>query len=126
MNREQERSQGYRDGFSAGKRELDAVFRQEMAKLAAERRDMQMRSEAALKAAYNDGYAVGYVEGERAALPSGNPMGAAVESAGCRGPTLDERRVRQLLQLCHPDKHGGSRSATEASQWLNVALREMR
>lgn len=126
MSREQERNQGYRDGFAAGKHELDAVFRQEMSKLAAERRDMQMRSEAALKAAYNDGYAVGYAQGERAARPGGKPKREPMETAAHPRPALDERRLRQLLQLCHPDKHGGSRAATEASQWLNAVLREMR
>ena len=28
-------------------------------------------------------------------------------------------RIRQLLQYCHPDKHGGSQGATEVTQWLN-------
>lgn len=27
-------------------------------------------------------------------------------------------KLRLLLQLCHPDKHNGSRAATEATQWL--------
>jgi hypothetical protein len=31
---------------------------------------------------------------------------------------LEPARVRQLLQLCHPDKHGGSRLSVEATQWL--------
>lgn len=126
MNREQEKSQGYREGFAAGKRELDAVFRQEMAKLAAERRDLQMRAEAERKAAYNDGYAVGLSERERAAGSRGKSRGEPAATAERLGPTLDERRARQLLQLCHPDKHGGSRAATEVSQWLNAALRKMR
>lgn len=33
-------------------------------------------------------------------------------------PRLEPTRLRQLLQLCHPDRHGGSRAATEATQWL--------
>jgi flagellar biosynthesis/type III secretory pathway protein FliH len=126
MNDDQERGQGYRDGFAAGKRELDAVFCQEMAKLAAERRDMQMRAEAARKAAYNDGYAVGFTEGERAARLGGKFKSAPREAAERREARLDEHRARQLLQLCHPDKHGGSRAATEVSQWLNAVLKEMR
>lgn len=28
-------------------------------------------------------------------------------------------RIRQLLQYCHPDKHGGSQGATQVTQWLN-------
>jgi hypothetical protein len=26
--------------------------------------------------------------------------------------------LRRLIQLCHPDKHGGSAIATEATSWL--------
>jgi hypothetical protein len=32
--------------------------------------------------------------------------------------SLDRHRLRQLLQLCHPDKHDGSKTATEITQWL--------
>ena len=32
--------------------------------------------------------------------------------------SLDPARVRQLLQLCHPDKHGNSQLACEVTQWL--------
>jgi hypothetical protein len=31
---------------------------------------------------------------------------------------LDKVRVRQLLQLCHPDKHRGSPLATDVTRWL--------
>jgi hypothetical protein len=31
---------------------------------------------------------------------------------------LDPTRIRQLLQLCHPDKHSGSAAATDATRWL--------
>lgn len=27
-------------------------------------------------------------------------------------------RLRQLIQLCHPDKHNGSASSNEVTQWL--------
>jgi hypothetical protein len=27
-------------------------------------------------------------------------------------------RLRQLIQLCHPDRHGGSKVSTEVTQWL--------
>ena len=32
--------------------------------------------------------------------------------------TLDVDKVRPLLQLCHPDRYGGSALATRVSQWL--------
>jgi len=35
-----------------------------------------------------------------------------------RPESLDPARIRQLLQLCHPDKHGNSRLACEVTQWL--------
>ncbi|MGO8854940.1 MAG: helix-turn-helix domain-containing protein [Steroidobacteraceae bacterium] len=34
-------------------------------------------------------------------------------------PLLDKRRIRQLLQLCHPDKHDGSKAAHDVTAWLN-------
>lgn len=36
---------------------------------------------------------------------------------------LDASMLRLLLQLCHPDKHGSSKAATRATQYL-LALRE--
>lgn len=33
-------------------------------------------------------------------------------------PVLDAGRLRQLLQLCHPDRHGGSALAGEVTAWL--------
>jgi len=30
----------------------------------------------------------------------------------------DVKRVQALLQLCHPDKHGGSELAKSTTQWL--------
>lgn len=38
---------------------------------------------------------------------------------------IDRARVRQLLQLCHPDKHGGSRLAENVTAWLNDLRRGM-
>lgn len=32
---------------------------------------------------------------------------------------IDDARRRQLLQLCHPDRHGNSKVATEVTAWLN-------
>jgi hypothetical protein len=36
---------------------------------------------------------------------------------------LEPTMLRRLLQLCHPDKHGGSTMAGEVTAWL-LALRE--
>lgn len=40
---------------------------------------------------------------------------AAPESVGA---VLDAGRIRQLLQLTHPDRHGGSELAHEVTTWL--------
>lgn len=32
--------------------------------------------------------------------------------------TIPPEMMRKLLFLCHPDKHGNSQQATEATQWL--------
>jgi len=40
------------------------------------------------------------------------------------GPApLDKARIRQLLQLVHPDKHAGSALAGEITAWL-LSLRK--
>lgn len=41
-------------------------------------------------------------------------------------PGFDKAFVRRLLQLCHPDKHDGSKLAVEVTQWLNDRMKEMR
>lgn len=33
-------------------------------------------------------------------------------------PALDPARIRELLQLAHPDKHAGSPLATRVTSWL--------
>ncbi len=33
-------------------------------------------------------------------------------------PPIDATMLRRLLQLCHPDRHGGSEAATVATQFL--------
>jgi len=38
-------------------------------------------------------------------------------------PTFDKTRIRELLQLCHPDKHAGSALAAKVTQWLNEIKR---
>lgn len=42
-----------------------------------------------------------------------------------RGPSLDAPRIRQLVQLCHPDKHNGSKTAMKITQWLLDVRREV-
>lgn len=43
---------------------------------------------------------------------------ALVPAGTSSPPTMDADRIRRLLMLCHPDKHGGSALATEVTQWL--------
>lgn len=31
---------------------------------------------------------------------------------------IPQARIKQLLRLCHPDRHGNSTTATEVTQWL--------
>ena len=40
--------------------------------------------------------------------------------------TLSATRLRQLSQLCHPDKHNNSKMATEVTAWLNELRRAIR
>jgi hypothetical protein len=37
---------------------------------------------------------------------------------------IDDTRLKSMLTLLHPDKHGGSEAANEAAKWIN-GLREM-
>jgi len=37
---------------------------------------------------------------------------------------LDDARLKSMLRLLHPDKHGGSEAATEAAKWIN-GLRDL-
>ena len=39
---------------------------------------------------------------------------SAMESLG-----LDDTRLRSMLRLLHPDKHGGDEAANEAAKWIN-------
>jgi transcriptional regulator with XRE-family HTH domain len=43
---------------------------------------------------------------------------ATIREAATMVP-IDQARLRQLLQLCHPDRHGNSKVATEVTAWLN-------
>lgn len=44
--------------------------------------------------------------------------------ASVQASPIDEVRLRELLQLCHPDKHGGSALAQRITAWL-LELREV-
>ncbi len=41
------------------------------------------------------------------------------------GPTIPPDRLKALIQLCHPDKHGGSKAASDMTQWL-LSLRKVK
>lgn len=49
--------------------------------------------------------------------------GTAKTVEDARGPVLSEKRIKALLKLAHPDRHGGSTLATEVTKWL-LKLRE--
>ena len=34
------------------------------------------------------------------------------------GPAIPAEMLRRLIQLAHPDRHGGSEAATKATRWL--------
>lgn len=75
---------------------------------------------------YASGYAAGRAEGlaERmAAHQRGFEAGRAHGRAEAVG-AVDKTRVRQLLQLVHPDRHGGSALANEVTVWLLALRRE--
>jgi len=44
--------------------------------------------------------------------------------AGLAAGSIDGARLRQLIQLCHPDRHAGSRAATDVTKWLLSMRRE--
>ena len=73
------------------------------------------------KAGYQEGYSHGYLRGQADQMQ----IAAALTQHGITGaaPGIDPQRLRQLLNLCHPDKHGDSTTAVEVTQWL-LALRE--
>jgi hypothetical protein len=52
-------------------------------------------------------------------LKSAQTTVGAMEKLG-----LDDARLKSMLMLLHPDKHGGSEAANEAAKWLN-SLREV-
>ena len=59
---------------------------------------------------YRDGFAAGLAEGLRRNEARGPPGGGVDRDL--------QEHLTSLLQLCHPDRHGNSESATRATQWL--------
>lgn len=53
---------------------------------------------------------VKYSEGFRAGIEHGKCM--------VKAPSIPKERIRQLLQLCHPDKHNNSLGSNDATRWL--------
>ncbi|MDB6013122.1 MAG: hypothetical protein JWL65_5372 [Gammaproteobacteria bacterium] len=56
---------------------------------------------------------------EREARAQSERNDSLVDFDGETNSPIDASRLRQLLQLCHPDKHNNSKAATEVTAWLN-------
>jgi len=78
--------------------------------------DCWKRSKSTEKASAPDPYAAGYAAGHAAGLADAARIAPAVGA-------IDKARLRQLLQLTHPDRHAGSALANEVTVWL-LALRK--
>ena len=50
--------------------------------------------------------------------------GTPAPKPNSRTVELPDARLRQLLSLCHPDRHGGSALSTEVFQWLQEIKRK--
>lgn len=46
-------------------------------------------------------------------------------SAAVNPLELNRERVRELTQLCHPDKHAGSALSMKVIQWLGECRKEL-
>lgn len=64
-------------------------------------------------------------ERDRAAFERGYEAGRA-EALRQAPSAVPADRLRALLQLAHPDRHGGSRLALETTQWLLDCKRQVR
>lgn len=49
---------------------------------------------------------------------------AEAHTALAARPEIDRLMLRRLVQLCHPDKHGGSEASHNATAWLLEMMRE--
>jgi hypothetical protein len=57
-------------------------------------------------------YMRGYIDGVRAShKPASEPPSVPLSE-------LHAARIKQLIQLCHPDRHHGSAAANDATAWL--------
>lgn len=65
------------------------------------------------KAEFDRGYRDGYKDGHQDGLEESRATSQATAQ-----PSLEGSRIRQLLQLCHPDKHGNSPVANDVTAWL--------
>lgn len=93
------------------------------------------RGKSAQAPASDDRYTAGFTAGRLAGLRDrldayarGVEAGRAQALADAAKPaaaaaTFDKARLRQLLQLCHPDRHGGAELATAVTTWL-LSLRK--
>lgn len=63
------------------------------------------------RSSFDNEFSRGYAAGRAAALAEAAMATPAVTA-------IDKNRVRQLLQLAHPDRHGGSALANEITTWL--------
>ena len=50
-------------------------------------------------------------------------IASLVAKPNTRTVELPDARLRQLLSLCHPDRHAGSALSTEVFQWLQEIKR---
>jgi len=73
------------------------------------------------KDGYQEGYNHGYIRGMADQARMADMLRQYIPGSGT--PTVDQQRLRQLLHLCHPDKHGDSTTAVAVTQWL-LTLRE--
>jgi len=74
--------------------------------------DQVRRERAARAEGYTGGYDAGLTEGFRNGMATKNAT-----------PAIPVEMARRLRLLCHPDKHGNSKAATIATEWLNKVLK---
>lgn len=63
------------------------------------------------RSSFDNEFSRGYAAGRAAGLAEAVKVEPAVAA-------IDKTRLRQLLQLCHPDKHAGGELAGEVTVWL--------
>lgn len=53
---------------------------------------------------------------------AGSPSAPRLEEVVLR---VSRDRLRQLIQLCHPDKHGNSSTSEDVTRWLLEARKKL-